>query len=54
MAQLAETGCPELVSIQKANERIVGLVSGEAGACGYDIVWDGDPGLDREVVLTTL
>ena len=54
MAQLAEAGCPELVSIQEANERIVGLVSGEAGTCGYEVVWDGDPGLDREVVLTTL
>lgn len=54
MAQLLEDGCPELVSIQEANERIVSLVSGEAGACGYHIVWDGDPGLDREVVLTTL
>lgn len=54
MAQLADAGCPELVSIQEANERIIGLVSGEAGACGYEVVWDDDPGLDREVVLTTL
>lgn len=54
MEQLAEAGCPELVSLQEANERIVGLVSGEVGSCGYEIVWDDDPGLDREVVLTTL
>ena len=54
MAQLSEAGCPELVSIQEANERIVGLVVAEAGACGYAVVWDDDPGLDREVVLTTL
>ena len=54
MAQLAEAGCPELVSIQEANERIVGLVSAEAGTCGYEVVWDDDPGLDREVALTTL
>ena len=54
MGQLAQAGCPELVSLQEANERIVGLVSGETGACGYEVVWDGDPGLDREVVLTTL
>lgn len=54
MGQLAEAGCPELVSLQEANERIVGLISGEVGACGYEIVWDDDPGLDREVVLTTL
>ena len=54
MAQLAEAGCPELVSLQEANERIVDLVVGEAEACGYEVVWDDDPGLDREVVLTTL
>ena len=54
MEQLAQAGCPELVSLQEANERIVGLVAGEASACGYEVVWDGDPGLDREVVLTTL
>ena len=54
MDQLAEAGCPELVSLQEANERIAGLVSGEVGTCGYEIVWDDDPGLDREVVLTTL
>lgn len=54
MAQLAAAGCPELVSVQEANERIVSLVSGEAGICGYELVWDDDPGLDREVVLTTL
>ena len=54
MGQLAQAGCPELVSIQEANERIVGLVSAEVGACGYEVVWDDDPGLDREAVLTTL
>ena len=54
MDQLAEADCPELVSLQEANERIVGLVTGEASTCGYEIVWDDDPGLDREVVLTTL
>ena len=54
MRQLAQAGCPELVSLQEANERIVGLVAAEAGDCGYEVVWDGDPGLDRELVLTTL
>ena len=54
MGQLAQAGCPEMVSLQEANERIVGLVTGETGDCGYEVVWDGDPGLDREVVLTTL
>ena len=54
MEQLAAAECPELVSIQEANQRIVGLVEGWAGTCGYEVVWDADPGLDREVVLTTL
>ena len=54
MEQLVAAGCPELVSVQEANERIVGLVGAGAPVCGYEVVWDGDPGLDREVVLTTL
>lgn len=54
MDQLAAAGCPELVSVQEANERIVGLIEAEAAGCGYEVVWDDDPGLDREVVLTTL
>ena len=54
MEQLGAAGCPELVSVQEANERIVGLIEAEAAGCGYEVVWDGDPGLDREVVLTTL
>ena len=54
MEQLAGAGCPELVSIQEANQRIVGLASAQARTCGYDVVWNDDPGLDREVVLTTL
>ena len=54
MDQLVAAGCPELVSVQEANERIVGLIEAEAPVCGYEVVWDGDPGLDREVVLTTL
>ena len=54
MDQLAAAGCPEMVSIQEANQRIVGLVGAEAAGCGYEVVWDGDLGLDREVVLTTL
>ncbi|MCY3650473.1 MAG: hypothetical protein F4Y99_13355 [Acidimicrobiaceae bacterium] len=54
MDQLVAAGCPELVSVQEANERIVGLMEAGVDACGYEVVWDGDPGLDREVVLTTL
>ncbi|MDH3755563.1 MAG: hypothetical protein OEU32_17000 [Acidimicrobiia bacterium] len=52
--QLDAAGCPELVSIQEANTQVVEIISDHVGACGYDIVWDDDPGLDREVVLTTL
>lgn len=55
-AQLAEAGCPELVAIQEANAETVELLEKElAGVCGdrYRIVWDDDPGVDREVVLTT-
>ncbi len=55
--QLDEAGCPELVSVQEANERTVTLLRDEAATVcgdGYTVVWDDDPGLDREVVLTTL
>ena len=54
MGQLLGADCPEMVTLQEANQRIVDLVAAEAGDCGYEIVWDGDPGLDREVVLSTL
>lgn len=57
MRQLDEQDCPELISVQEANERTVSLLRKEAeGVCGgeYTIVWDDDPGLDREVVLTSL
>ena len=54
MDQLAAAECPELVSIQEVNQRIAGLVEAEAASCGYGVVWDDDPGLDREIVLTTL
>lgn len=54
--QLAASRCPEVVAVQEANERTVGLLRDAiAGICGgaYDVVGDDDPGLDREVVLTT-
>ncbi len=57
MRQLDEAGCPELISVQEANERMVSLLREERpNVCGgdYAIVWDDDPGLDREVVLTSL
>src|SRR3712207_5194046 len=55
--QLDDAGCPELVGVQEANERTVSLLREELGAAcdgAYEVVWDGDPGLDREAVLTTL
>jgi endonuclease/exonuclease/phosphatase family metal-dependent hydrolase len=55
--QLDEQGCPELVGLQEANERTVTLLRDTVPAvCDgrYEIVSDGDTGLDREVVLTTL
>jgi endonuclease/exonuclease/phosphatase family metal-dependent hydrolase len=54
--QLDEAGCPDVVGLQEVNERTVTLLSAEAAkVCGgrYELVWDGDPGLDREAVLTT-
>jgi endonuclease/exonuclease/phosphatase family metal-dependent hydrolase len=55
--QLDEGGCPQLVSIQEANQRTVELLGETLPAtCDgtYEIVADADEGLDREVVLTSL
>jgi endonuclease/exonuclease/phosphatase family metal-dependent hydrolase len=57
MRELDEKGCPDLVGVQEANERTVALLrQDDPKVCRgrYRIVWDGDPGLDREVVLTRL
>jgi endonuclease/exonuclease/phosphatase family metal-dependent hydrolase len=54
--QLADSGCPQLVSVQEANQQTVDLLrSTSAAVCdgAYEVVWDDDPGVDREVVLTT-
>lgn len=54
--QLADAGCPQLVSVQEANQRTVDLLrNSTADVCDgdYTIVWDDDPSVDREVVLTT-
>jgi endonuclease/exonuclease/phosphatase family metal-dependent hydrolase len=54
--QLAEADCPNLVSLQEANQQTVDeLTPLLADVCdgAYEIVWDDDPSLDREVVLTT-
>lgn len=57
LRQLDSAGCPELVSLQEANGDVVRAVSaGLSEICDgrYELVWDNDPGLDREVVLSTL
>lgn len=53
--QIART-CPDLVAIEEGSEAMVAqLRPAVRRICGgrYRIVWDGDPGLDREIVLTT-
>ena len=55
--QLDEDGCPDVVGIQEVNERSVALLKTDtARVCRgrYTMVWDDDPGLDRETILTTL
>jgi len=54
--QLSEAGCPEIVAVQEANAETVEALRGALPeVCGdrYEIVWDDDPGVDRELVLTT-
>lgn len=56
MAQLDAAGCPELVSVQESNATMVALLEEQAAdVCdgAYELVGVDDPGLDREVVLTT-
>jgi endonuclease/exonuclease/phosphatase family metal-dependent hydrolase len=55
--QIADADCPEVVGLQETNRRSVALLRTElAKICEgrYQIVFDDDPGNDREVVLTTL
>ncbi len=55
--QLGEAECPELVSVQESNQPMVDVLTRELpNVCDatYRIVWDEDPGIDREVILTTL
>ncbi len=54
--QLEASGCPQLVSIQEANQQTANLLRPAVEEiCGgrYNFVWDDDPSLDREVVLST-
>ena len=53
--QLVRGECPELVAIEEANRQTVQALRRHLpGPCGYRLAWDGDPGQDREVVLSTL
>jgi hypothetical protein len=56
-SELVAAHCPEVVGTQETNTTTVAdLQPRIAGSkCGnYHVIWDGDPGLDRELVLTTL
>jgi endonuclease/exonuclease/phosphatase family metal-dependent hydrolase len=54
---LAAADCPPLVAIQEANREVVRRLRAPLRAVcrgDYTVVFDRDPGQDREVVLTTL
>ncbi|MGZ8766419.1 MAG: endonuclease/exonuclease/phosphatase family protein [Acidimicrobiia bacterium] len=54
---LAAADCPQIVAMQEANREVVRRLRGPLRReCGddYTLVFDDAPGLDREVVLTTL
>ena len=54
--QLADADCPELVSVQESNQQTVDELQsalGDGCTADYEVVWDDDPTLDRETVLTT-
>jgi hypothetical protein len=56
VTQLGDAGCPDLVSVQESNQQTVDELRsalGEGCTADYEIVWDDDPTLDRETVLTT-
>ena len=56
LSQLDDAGCPDLVSMQEANQEIADLVADQLDeVCdgAYQLVYDDDPGIDRELVLTT-
>lgn len=54
--QLEAANCPDLVGLQEANQEIADLISDRlADVCdgAYTLEYDGDTGIDRELVLTT-
>jgi endonuclease/exonuclease/phosphatase family metal-dependent hydrolase len=54
LRQLSRAKCPEVVAIEEGNRRTVTELRKGLGACDYHLVYDDDPGQDREIVLTTL
>ena len=54
LRQLERTKCPEIVAIEEGNRQTVTELRKGLGACDYRLVYDDDPGQDREIVLTTL
>lgn len=55
-AQLEAGGCPDAVSVQEANQTTVDLLTAALPTLcdgAYELAWDGDAGIDREVVLTS-
>jgi endonuclease/exonuclease/phosphatase family metal-dependent hydrolase len=55
-SELIAAHCPQVVGAQETNTSTVADLGPMVtnSKCGYHVLWDGDPGLDREVVLTTL
>jgi len=54
--QLEAAECPPVVALQEIDPRLLGLLRDEVPArceSAYEIVWHGDEGIDRELVLTT-
>jgi endonuclease/exonuclease/phosphatase family metal-dependent hydrolase len=54
LRQLTRARCPEIVAIEEGNRATVQELRKGLGACDYHLVWDDDPGQDREIVLSTL
>jgi endonuclease/exonuclease/phosphatase family metal-dependent hydrolase len=55
--ELVDAHCPQVVGTQETNSTTVADLAPTVTTtkCGnYHVLWDGDPGLDRELVLTTL
>lgn len=57
LEQLDDAGCPDLVTVQEVNPPILELFEeGLPDTCDgdYEVVWHGDEGVDRELVLSQL